>query len=108
MPRAPWGRRSAAIAATRRIRRIDPAARIFAAEPLIAVHPSDGSAEAAERAAALHRVQYDAVDCLLGRRHPDFGGAEDLIDAVGVNYYPYNQWRPFEPPQAVEPSSFSS
>lgn len=91
----------AAIAATRRIRRADPAATIVAAEPLIAVHPVDGSAAAHERAAALHRVQYDAIDCLLGRRHPEFGGAETMIDVVGVNYYPHNQWRPLEPPVTV-------
>ncbi len=91
------------IAAVRRIRRIDPAATIIAAEPLIAVHPTDESDDAIERAAALQRVQYDAVDCLLGRRQPEYGGTEDLLDVVGVNYYPHNQWRPFEPAQAVAP-----
>lgn len=93
----------AAIAATRRIRAVDPDALIVAAEPLIAVHPVDGSEEAAAHAAALHRVQYDAVDCLLGRRLPEFGGDERMIDVVGVNYYPHNQWRPFDPPQTVAP-----
>lgn len=91
------------IAAARRIRYADPAATILAAEPLIAVHPTETSDEAVERAAALHRVQYDAVDCLLGRRHPEYGGGEALLDAVGLNYYPHNQWRPFEPPASVVP-----
>ena len=91
----------ASIAAIRRIREVDPDAVIVAAEPLIAVHPIDTSDDAIAKAAALHRVQYDAVDCLLGRRDPEFGGAEHYVDIVGVNYYPYNQWYPFEPPVAV-------
>lgn len=95
----------AAIAAVRRIRQLDPTALFVAAEPLISVHPTDPSAEAVERAAALHRVQYDAIDCLLGRRHAEFGGEESLVDVVGVNYYPYNQWQPFEPPVAVAPAT---
>ena len=88
----------AAIAATRRIRRRDPQALIAAAEPLIAVHPADDTLDAVEQAAALERVQYDAVDCLLGRRFPEFGGDEAFVDVVGINYYPHNQWHPGEPP----------
>ena len=76
---------------------------MLVAEPLIAVHPTDDSPAAIAHAAALHRVQYDAVDCLLGRRHPEFGGTEGMIDVIGLNYSPYNQWRPFEPPVAVDP-----
>lgn len=95
----------ATIAAIRRIRAIDPEALIVAAEPLIAVHPTDPSPEALAKATALERVQYDAVDCLLGRRYPDYGGDERLIDVVGVNYYPHNQWYPFEPPLTVPPDS---
>ena len=94
----------AAIAATRRIRRVDPTAVIVVAEPLIAVHPTDQSPEAIDHARALHRVQYDATDCLLGRRHPEFGGGEAMVDVIGLNYYPQNQWRPAHPPQNVEPA----
>ena len=95
----------AAIAAIRRLRAQDPNALIVAAEPLIAVHPTDPSSAAADHAAALARVQYDAVDCLLGRRNPEFGGGEALIDIVGVNYYPHNQWHPSDPPVTVAPAS---
>lgn len=93
----------AAIAAARRIRWVDPGAVIAAAEPLIAVHPVDASPEAIDRAAALSRVQYDAIDCLLGRRYPEFGGGEALVDIVGLNYYPHNQWYPHDPPVTVAP-----
>lgn len=87
----------AAIAATRRIRAVDPAATMVAAEPLILVHPVDDSDAARERARALTAIQYDAVDCLLGRRHPEYGGHDGILDVIGVNYYPQNQWWPHEP-----------
>jgi hypothetical protein len=29
---------------------------------------------------------------LLGRREPELGGAEDMLDVVGVNFYWNNQW----------------
>jgi len=91
----------AAIAATRRIRAVDPRAVMVAAEPLIRVHPVDDSEPSIERARALTAVQYDAIDCLLGRRHPEYGGHEACLDVIGVNYYPQNQWLASDPPQAV-------
>lgn len=80
----------AAIAAIGRIRRVDPASVIIVCEPLIAVHAAQA---ADEMAAATHNAaQYHAVDCLLGRRNPEFGGNETCVDIVGLNYYPHNQW----------------
>lgn len=93
----------AAIAAIRRIRRVDPAAVIAACEPLVAVHAADGSPEAIDKAAALNRVQYDAVDYLLGRRHPELGGYEGAVDVIGVNYYPQNQWLTDHPTEGLKP-----
>jgi hypothetical protein len=87
----------AAIAATRRIRSVDPDAVIVACEPLIAVHPVDESEEARDRADGWNRAQYDAVDCLLGRRYPEFGGSETGLNAIGLNYYPQNQWLDLRP-----------
>lgn len=80
----------AAIGAIRRIREVDPASVIIACEPLIAVHAEHAADEPA--AAAHNAAQYHAVDCLLGRRDPEFGGDEAYVDIVGLNYYPYNQW----------------
>lgn len=91
----------AAIAATRRIRAIDPGAVMVAAEPLIQVHPAEDSDEALARAQALTAIQYDAIDVLLGRRHPECGGDESCLDAIGVNFYPYNQWLAHDPPLTV-------
>lgn len=95
----------AAIAAIRRIRRVDPDAVIVACEPLIAVHAADDRPDTIAQAAALNRVQYDAVDCLLGRRHPEFGGDEAAVDVVGLNYYPHNQWLTDHPAEGLKPSA---
>lgn len=93
----------AGIAATRRIRAVDPRATMVAAEPLIRAHPADDSVAATDRARAMTDIQYDAIDCLLGRRHPECGGGEDCLDVIGVNFYPHNQWLASEPPLPVAP-----
>ena len=77
----------AAIAATRAVRSIDPAALFISAEPLIHVAPAGDPAADAYRLA-----QYEAIDMILGRREPELGGGPGLIDVIGVNYYPDNQW----------------
>ena len=94
----------AAIAATRRIRAVDPRAVMVAAEPLIRVHPVDDSDAAIERARALTAIQYDAIDVLLGRRHPECGGNETCLDVIGVNFYPHNQWLAGDPPITIPPA----
>ena len=35
---------------------------------------------------------FEAWDMIAGRRDPDLGGAPDLLDVVGVNFYDNNQW----------------
>ena len=83
----------AAIAAIQRIRAVDQWATIVSAEPLIKIHAPDGASEALRLQATMHNeAQYHALDCILGRRHPNLGGREDFVDVVGINYYPYNQW----------------
>ena len=82
----------ASVAAMRAIRQADPAARFVHPEPLIniVVHP-----ERPEEAAAAegHRqAQFQAWDMIAGRSWPQLGGAADLLDIVGVNYYNNNQW----------------
>ena len=83
----------AAVTAIHRIRAVDRFATIVSAEPLIKIHAPPGATEDVLRRASSHNeAQYHALDCILGRRHPEIGGREDLIDVVGINYYPYNQW----------------
>jgi hypothetical protein len=50
------------------------------------------------------------VDMLLGRISPELGGRSDLIDLIGLNFYPDNQWYHRGPPigfghQAYRPLS---
>jgi hypothetical protein len=35
---------------------------------------------------------YQAYDWILGMAEPQLGGDPSLIDIIGVNYYPHNQW----------------
>jgi hypothetical protein len=82
----------AAIAAMQAIRDIDPRARFITAEPLIHVAPGLGDADHA-RGAELYRLsQFEAFDMLTGRLDPSLGGGPDLVDIVGLNFYPDNQW----------------
>ncbi len=80
----------AAIAATRAIRSVDPAAKFVCAEPLINVLPS--SADHVHAAEAKRLSQFESIDLLTGRLEPELGGSPELLDFIGMNYYPDNQW----------------
>ncbi len=82
----------AAVAATRAVRATDPRARFITAEPLI--HVASGTGDPAHDAEAeQHRLtQFAACDMLCGRVAPELGGGPDVLDLVGVNFYPDNQW----------------
>lgn len=75
------------------LRRVDPRCRLVWAEPLIHIAPaSQDPAECiAAREASL--TQYQAFDMISGRMDPELGGSPDLLDIVGCNFYPHNQWR---------------
>ena len=80
----------AALAAARAVRDVDPRARLLWAEPLIhVVPPAPGQAAEAE---GYRQAQFQALDLLAGRLWPQIGGAEDVLDVIGLNYYPQNQW----------------
>lgn len=80
----------AVAAAAQAIRRADSDVRFLHAEPLIRVHPSP---EFDPFEAALeHEGQFETFDLLSGAREPELGGHPELLDVLGVNYYPYNQW----------------
>jgi len=80
------------IAASNAVRDVDPDACIVVAEP--SVHITTGSESIADvLEAEKQRVyQFEAVDMLLGMREPALGGHSGVIDAVGMNFYPINQW----------------
>ncbi|WP_375459928.1 beta-glucosidase [uncultured Enterovirga sp.] len=83
----------ACIAATRAVRDAVPGARFICAEPAIHIDPG-GNAEPDHVASAeFNRLsQFEAIDLLLGRKEPELGGSPDVIDVIGLNFYPDNQW----------------
>ncbi|WP_051937073.1 beta-glucosidase [Erwinia sp. 9145] len=82
----------ASIAAMRAIREELPAARFVLTDPLVYVAPVDDSAAAREEAERQHNAQFTAWDMLAGRCEPELGGEASLLDIIGLNYYPDNQW----------------
>ena len=83
----------AAVAGIEAMRAVEPRCRFVTAEPLIHVAAPPRAGKAQRGAAEQHRLgQYEACDMLMGLREPELGGRPDLIDAVGVNFYPDNQW----------------
>lgn len=89
----------ATVAATRAVRAEAPAARFACIDPLIHIVPRHAG-EAAE-VRAHNASQWQAWDMLAGREAPELGGAEDLLDVVGVNYYWNNQWLNHAEPLSV-------
>jgi hypothetical protein len=80
----------AAVAGSEACLRVDHRARLVWCEPLIKVE-SVGHLPLAE-AEAMHAGQFEAFDMIAGRRDIDLGGRAELLDVVGLNYYPHNQW----------------
>jgi beta-glucosidase/6-phospho-beta-glucosidase/beta-galactosidase len=82
----------AAIAAAKAIRSFCPNATLISAEPLVHVAPRSHR-RADIRLAEADRVgQFEAYDWILGRAEPELGGDPSLVDVIGVNFYPHNQW----------------
>lgn len=82
----------AAVAGARAMRGADPGCRFIWAEPLIHVAPRDHSEPEMKQANDYRLAQYEAYDLLMGRLEPELGGSPDLVDAIGLNFYPHNQW----------------
>lgn len=81
----------AVIPAIKAIKKIDPAAKVMMVEPLIKVHPKNG-ARITPRLLQVNEGQFEAMDMITGKLHPELGGHPDLMDLVGFNYYFNNQW----------------
>jgi hypothetical protein len=82
----------AAIAGVRAIRAIDSGARMLHVEPLIQVVPPADRPDLADEAS--HEMREDACfawDVLAGLKHPELGGAPDILDIVGANCYSFGQ-----------------
>ncbi|MDO4262883.1 MAG: glycosyl transferase family 1, partial [Deinococcus sp.] len=82
----------AAIAGAWALRRALPQVRFLLAEPLIGVHRHPERPQEWTEADGFHASQFEALEMLLGRLYPELGGSPELVDMLGLNYYPVNQW----------------
>lgn len=96
----------ASIAAMHALREIDPRARFVHCEPLIAIHHNPASGLPRSEAEGWHESQFQAFDLLSGRIGPQLGGDPSLLDIIGVNYYPRNQWLHGGAPIAIDDAAY--
>ena len=81
-----------AIAAARAIKQRWPKATIIWAEPLIHIAPHDRRRQTLRGARKNLQGMYEAYDWIIGLDRPELGGDPSLVDVVGLNFYPHNQW----------------
>jgi len=87
----------AGVRAARAVRTVDPSCRLLWAEPLIHIAPATKADEDIFAARQATLTQYQAFDMISGTMDPELGGSPDLLDIVGCNFYPQNQWRQHGP-----------
>ena len=81
-----------AISAAKAIKREWPRSTIIWAEPLIHIAPHDRRRQNVRGAERNLQGMYQAYDWITGRAEPELGGDPSLVDIVGWNFYPHNQW----------------
>jgi len=82
----------ATVEAVHAMRDVNPNIRTFQIDPIINVVPRSAAPQDVADAENYRQSQFAAWDMILGRVQPELGGAEDLIDVIGVNYYIHNQF----------------
>jgi beta-glucosidase/6-phospho-beta-glucosidase/beta-galactosidase len=82
----------AAIAATEAVRDVDHGAQFVTAEPLIHVASNSPDELHISKAENYRLSQYEATDMLTGKLSPELGGRAEYVNAIGLNFYPHNQW----------------
>jgi beta-glucosidase/6-phospho-beta-glucosidase/beta-galactosidase len=80
------------VTAARSIKERWPKATVIWAEPLIHIAPHDRRKRSIERAERNRAGMFEAYDWIMGKAAPELGGDPSLVDVVGLNYYPHNQW----------------
>ena len=81
-----------AIMATRAVKRRWPDTMVVWAEPLIHIAPHDRRRATVRAAGQNLRGMFEAYDWIMGMAEPELGGDPSLVDVVGWNFYPHNQW----------------
>lgn len=82
----------AAVAAADALLAVDPRARLVWAEPCVHVLPVTWSPEDLADCHGWRMAQYQVFDMISGAMDPELGGRPALLDVVGANFYPHNQW----------------
>ncbi len=81
-----------AIRASKAIKQRWPESTIVGAEPLIHIAPHDRRRKTIADAEKNLLGMYEAYDWIMGLARPELGGDPSLVDVVGWNFYPHNQW----------------
>lgn len=81
-----------AISAARAIKKQWRNSTIIWAEPLIHIAPHDRRPTTVRDAQRNLQGMYQAYDWIMGIDRPELGGDRSLVDVVGWNFYPHNQW----------------
>jgi beta-glucosidase/6-phospho-beta-glucosidase/beta-galactosidase len=81
-----------AITASKAIKQHWPGSTIVWAEPLIHIAPHDRRRATIRGAQQNLQGMYEAYDWIIGLARPELGGDPSLVDVVGWNFYPHNQW----------------
>jgi beta-glucosidase/6-phospho-beta-glucosidase/beta-galactosidase len=81
-----------AIRAARAIRERWPRATLAWAEPLIHIAPRNPRRPEVRAAEQSRLGQFEFYDWITGRCDPGLGGDPSLVDLIGLNFYPHNQW----------------
>jgi hypothetical protein len=81
-----------AIMAAKAVKQRWPRSTIVWAEPLIHIAPHDQRRRTVRGAEQNLQGMYEAYDWITGRARPELGGDPSLVDVVGWNFYPHNQW----------------
>jgi Glycosyl hydrolase family 1 len=81
---------AAAIAASETLRAVDPRARLMHIDPVINIVARDRPPGIDPQALEASGM-FEAWDMLRGTLEPSLGGRADLLDILGLNFYPENQ-----------------
>lgn len=81
-----------AVTAARAIKQRWAGATIVWAEPLIHIAPHDRRRATVRAAEQNLQGMYEAYDWIMGLARPELGGDPSLVDVIGLNFYPHNQW----------------
>ena len=81
-----------AITTAKAIKQQWPKSTIIWAEPLIYIAPHDQRRPTIRGAKQNLQGMYEAYDWITGLARPELGGDPSLVDVIGWNFYPHNQW----------------